>query len=1334
MIVHNPPPPSLRIWQQNLNKSLVAQQSLLQTAHSAANSFDIICIQEPYIDFKGNSRALRKWTACYPTPSLSLPEAERKRIRSIIFIRSDIKPDLWTQVEVNSLDVTAMAAHTTQGSFLIINVYNDCNHSASLDAVRALFESRRRSLPQDSHEEIILLGDFNRHHPLWDDPSNHHLFTRSNLRDAQLLLDLTADYDLHMALPASTPTLISMATKNYTRPDNVFVSDGVLELLLNCTTHPGDQPPSSDHIPIETTLELPLERLPPIKRLDFRKVDWEDFRKSLDQHLNSHNIPREVHNRSSFNDLLTILYDAIQGAISQNVPLVHVSTYAKRWWDKTLEILRSETRRLGRKAHRHRGDRNNPTHEEYRISRNRYSQLIKYSSKDHWIDFMEEMISRGMWVAHRIVSATPTDGSNIRIPPLEIPQPNGLPLVAKSNREKAEALLDAFFPPPSPLASEFDTSDYTYPDQAFNYVPISDDQIRRAINRLLPYKATHSNNVSNAVLKNCSDSLIPILGPLFRASLSLPYYPEQWRNSSIIVLRKPGKPNYRIPKAYRPIELLCSIGKVLSSVVAEDIIRASDRLGLLPSHQFGSRPGRATTDALHLAVTWIKNQWRKGNVVSGLFLDVKGAFPSIVVNRLAHDMRTRGVPKTYTDWITAKGEPRVSSLTFDGYQSDPLPISVGLPQGCPLSPLCFAFYNAALNDVPNRRKTEEGFLYVDDTSYLTGAKNFKKANRKLHHMMTKRKGAIAWTRDHNSEFEISKSVLVGFTHKREKDPLNQGKTRLIPCPPLRINGQEVPVKDHHKFLGVILDRTLSFKEQGAAAIAKGDYFISAFRRLAKPTVGVPPRIFRHFYLAVAVPRMLYAASIWLTPPPQTRGIRQSKGIMNKLQSIQRKAAILVTGAMRTSPTDSLDAHANLLPLPLLAAKICHRELMRIACVPATNPVRPLLDRAARRLVKSHRSPLHILPHIFHINPALMESIPPVRLPANWSPRQLAFIPGDKASAKAAALTINEPIVAYSDGSCINNGVGAAAEMYCNGTLTSSATFFLGPETEHTVFESELIGILMALGMILQTDTSTTSAVIGLDSQAAIRATFLHHSASASYILDHITQSIDDLIAQRPNFSLRLQWIPGHVGITQNESVDAKAKTAAEGRSSAISFLPPSPFRPGQLPRSKAAGLADFSRQLKAAASHELTLSPRYRRIADIDRSSPSNRFQKLVDGLPRKQAALLYQLRSGHVPLNYHLHRIGKADSPACDKCGFHRETVLHFLTQCPAYSAQRAILSQKLGHHARSVPFLLANKTSLTPLFRFISTSRRFNSTFRNLLHRKRLRDQAHTQNINEE
>ena len=105
-----------------------------------------------------------------------------------------------------------------------------------------------------------------------------------------------------------------------------------------------------------------------------------------------------------------------------------------------------------------------------------------------------------------------------------------------------------------------------------------------------------------------------------------------------MVIRKLGKPDYLLPKAYRPIALLNTTAKLLSVLIADRVSYILEKHNLLPSTHFGGRPGRSTTDSLHLLETTIHHAWRQGKVVSVLFLDLEGAFPYAVTDCLLHNM------------------------------------------------------------------------------------------------------------------------------------------------------------------------------------------------------------------------------------------------------------------------------------------------------------------------------------------------------------------------------------------------------------------------------------------------------------------------------------------------------------------------------------------------------------------------------------------------------------------------------------------------------------------------------------------------------------------------
>jgi len=105
----------------------------------------------------------------------------------------------------------------------------------------------------------VWLGNFNLHHPLWDEEQNVHLFMRKNLVKAQVLRDVLSEFNLQMTLLKDIPMLQALSTGNYTRPDNVYISSLMAGHMIRCITLPEERPERTDHIPIVTEVDMSLE-------------------------------------------------------------------------------------------------------------------------------------------------------------------------------------------------------------------------------------------------------------------------------------------------------------------------------------------------------------------------------------------------------------------------------------------------------------------------------------------------------------------------------------------------------------------------------------------------------------------------------------------------------------------------------------------------------------------------------------------------------------------------------------------------------------------------------------------------------------------------------------------------------------------------------------------------------------------------------------------------------------------------------------------------------------------------------------------------------------------
>lgn len=261
----------------------------------------------------------------------------------------------------------------------------------------------------------------------------------------------------------------------------------------------------------------------------------------------------------------------------------------------------------------------------------------------------------------------------------------------------------------------------------------------------------------------------------------------------------------------------------------------------------------------------IKDAWRKGQVASCSFLDVKSAFPSVDINRLIHNMRRKGIPREYTDWMKRHLANHKTTLIFDDYTTTEFTVDNGLDQGDPFSGICYLLYNSDLTDIPNSKASENTLLFVDDAAVIVTGKDFTETHNKLRNIMNRPKGIFAWAKRHNCTFGVNKFQLLDLTRKLIPHQFNPRKRVPIPRRALILGNQHIPSKETARFLGVTVDNKLNWKAHCAVAFAKGQDWLIQFGRLARTTQGIKAKYMRQLYLAIAIPRMLYAADIFLTP-------------------------------------------------------------------------------------------------------------------------------------------------------------------------------------------------------------------------------------------------------------------------------------------------------------------------------------------------------------------------------------------------------------------------------------------------------------------------------------
>lgn len=224
---------------------------------------------------------------------------------------------------------------------------------------------------------------------------------------------------------------------------------------------------------------------------------------------------------------------------------------------------------------------------------------------------------------------------------------------------------------------------------------------------------------------------------------------------------------------------------------------------------------------------------------------------------------------------------------------------------------------------------------------------------------------------------------------------------------------------------------------------------------------------------------------------------------------------------------------------------------------------------------------------------------------------------------------------YTDGSGQQGMIGVAAVLYVNSIKKDELYYQLGTDRQHTVFEGELVAILMGLHLARDWLDKYPAIDICTDNQATIKSIGNSHSQPVQYIIEEIRFTIKQLFSTEQverccnriigrQTSLRLTWVAGHEGSTGNEAVDVLAKAATEFSSSGRDLLPDR--LKNTLPNSVVASKQDARQITKLSFKKWWKQSKGYRRVGAIDPSLPLKNFILNTGDLTFNQTSILTQL------------------------------------------------------------------------------------------------------------
>ncbi|RXW14702.1 hypothetical protein EST38_g11150 [Candolleomyces aberdarensis] len=413
-------------------------------------------------------------------------------------------------------------------------------------------------------------------------------------------------------------------------------------------------------------------------------------------------------------------------------------------------------------------------------------------------------------------------------------------------------------------------------------------------------------------LPECAD----IIMALANGCIESRHWPKHFKESMSVIIPKLNKASYSTPKAFRPIVLLNTLGKLIEKMISNRFQHNMIKYDLVDANQMGGVRQRCTEDAGLFLTHLVRVGWAKGLQTSIVAFDVAQFFPSINHQFLLAVLKKQGFHSKVTKFFGSYLVDRFTSYAWNCNTSDPRRADVGL---VPVVKIC-RIRSVGLACILISY-VDDGDIIVQSPEVATNCVMLCHAYGIVFDLFTGSGLAL----EHN------KTKLFHFTRARTgfDRSLNLGYAPYTGDNPLK-------PKTFWRYLGFYFDRKLTFKEHICYYTPKALTTVMVMRMLSNSTRGLSLRNKRILYRACMVPIATYGHRLWYYEGTKV------KGALKSLNSMQRKAALWITGAFRTSPTGRVESLAGLPPISLHIQKLSLRAIYRTATLLDSHLLRSLM--------------------------------------------------------------------------------------------------------------------------------------------------------------------------------------------------------------------------------------------------------------------------------------------------------------------------------------------------------------------------------------------------------
>lgn len=726
------------------------------------NNLDILLISETHFTKKSHINIPN-----YNIYTTNHPDG-RAHGGSAIIINSKLKHYEVDKFSTEHIQATNVIVSTSNRDIVISALYCPPRHNNKKESFKHYFKTLGT--------KFIAGGDFNAKHIHWG--------SRLTTTKGRELLAAITDENIKY-LTTGEPTY--WPTDQTKSPDLIdfFLIKGLDEKSFKIES---SFDLSSDHSPILLTYHAHVVHLDKSPHLSSTKTNWSLFREILLRKINL-NIPLKSQNE-------------IENAVEYLTKIIQKSA-----WKSTPDFVESERVYA------------NPRHVQELIKEKRKMRKVwqKYRKSDDKIKLNRMTLNlkkelnrlKNESVQNYLSKLSPFQNTNYDLwkatKKLKQPKETQPPIKtlngkwARNNQEKADTfanhLVNVFMPWDIENEPQHVQKVHQFLESPFQMdFPIKQFSIREVKSSLCntkPKKSPGVDLITGKILQELPENGYKLITFIYNAILRERYFPSQWKVSEIIMIHKPGK-NPEEVSSYRPISLLPILSKNLEKLLLKRLKPILDINKTIPDYQFGFRNNHSTIEQVHRIVNQINNCFEEKKYCSAVFIDISQAFDKVWHEGLLFKIKSN-LPYQFYEIFKSYLENRTFYVRQQSAISNLQDVKSGVPQGSVLGPTLYLLYTADLplnNDVMTA-------TFADDTTIIASDSDRIKASTKLQSNITK---IQEWLKIWKIKANETKSAHVTFTLKKDT------------CPPVYLNNNIIPQTEDVKYLGMHLDRRLTWKK------------------------------------------------------------------------------------------------------------------------------------------------------------------------------------------------------------------------------------------------------------------------------------------------------------------------------------------------------------------------------------------------------------------------------------------------------------------------------------------------------------------------------------------